>query len=176
MGLFHQPARRWSAIPEAVATFSESAPGREARERDGEGAADGDTDRLSIERVGATGREQDGVGAERHRVAEDGAYVVGVRDVLEHEEQPPPGRVEERREWRLGAPLPDRETTTVEVVADDAADEVVLDQQDADAGVGRLQEVAQTFERGRRQQDRARPEAPAREQPTDHLPALGDEE
>src|SRR5437867_316835 len=143
MGLFHQPARRWSAIPEAVATFSESAPG---------------------------------VGAERHRVAEDGAYVVGVRDVLEHEEQPPPGRVEERREWRLGAPLPDRETTAVEVVADDAADEVVLDQQDADAGVGPVQEIAQAFERGRRQQDRARPEASAGKQPPDHLPALGDEE
>src|SRR5262249_56458461 len=104
------------------------------------------------------------------------AYVVGIRDVFQHEQQPLAGRVEEARQRRLDATFPDGDTATMEVEADDAADKVVLDQQDAGGGVGPLEEVAQAFERGRGQQHRSRPEAPAGKQAADHLPALGDEE
>ena len=64
----------------------------------------------------------------------------------------------------------------MEVEADDATDEIVLDEQDADVRVDGFQQIAETVERSGRVQDRARAEALAGQEPPDDFPALGHED
>ena len=144
------------------------------REGCDERGAHGGADRLPVQGVCAARREEDRVGAEGPRVPEDAAHVVGIRDVLERQDEARARSAHERLEGWLDPALAQRDAAAVEVEAHDGAGDLVARQ--IDGGVRGLQRLAEAVERRRGQQDRASAEARRGEQAAHHGPTLGHEE
>jgi hypothetical protein len=149
------------------------APGPQPRPRHLEDRSHADADAAPVQRVGAAGGDEDGVGAEGRRRAEDRAQIGVVDDVLDHDDQP--GAVQHGVEGRLGAAVESTQRPAVQSEAGRGAQQIRIALVDGrvDAGGGE-----QAFElRPPLRQDEERPRrVPALERPLDDAERLRHEQ
>jgi hypothetical protein len=144
-----------------------------ASEGNAQGGAERRPDCLAIQRVGAAGAQQNRVDAEREGVAERTPDVVGIREILEQEQEPPPRDREERPDRLLGRPLGQSDASLVEANPGDLGEDGRGRDVDRDSI---LEHAAERLERRRRDQRGTHPEAAGRDQDANALAALDREQ
>ena len=155
-------------------------PRLEARPRHHQRRAHRRPQRLAIQRIDRRGIEQHAGRAERLRVAQDAADVVGLGERFDDDQRTARRRGgDDRARVLRRRPLGDRQAAAMEMEAADRVDdlgrgEVERQIRTGVEAVGGLR--AQRGEAGLADEDRADRVAGEREQPGDDQPALGDEQ